>query len=66
MLRRVVSLALGLSALTIWVASPAQGVPPAPAIVTGLDAGWPDVRGWNRNGVLANQWAPWGEWQRRR
>ena len=62
MLRGVVSLAVGLAALTTWLASPAQAVPPAPAIVTGLDAGWPDVRGWDRSGALAHQWAPWAEW----
>lgn len=36
--------------------------PPPPAIVTGLDAGWPDVRGWGANGSSARHWAPWGEW----
>src|SRR5262249_41521569 len=36
--------------------------PPPPAIVTGLDAGWPDVRGWEDTGAAAQQWADWGEW----
>jgi hypothetical protein len=49
-------------AAALCVAGPAAAAPPPPAIVTGLDAGWPDVRGWNANGSLAHQWAPWGEW----
>src|SRR5919204_3692332 len=40
----------------------ASAAPAPPAIVTGQDAGWPDVRGWDRFGTQANQWAPWGEW----
>ena len=39
----------------------AAAVPPPPAIVTGQDAGWPDVRGWGAAGQPANGWAPWGE-----
>jgi VCBS repeat protein/FG-GAP repeat protein len=39
----------------------AAAVPPPPAIVTGQDAGWPDVRGWGATGQPANGWAPWGD-----
>jgi VCBS repeat protein/FG-GAP repeat protein len=42
-------------------AGTAAAVPPPPAIVTGQDAGWPDVRGWGVAGQPANGWAPWGE-----
>ncbi|TMK70922.1 MAG: VCBS repeat-containing protein, partial [Actinobacteria bacterium] len=47
--------------LGIWTAG-AGAEPPAPAIVTGLDAGWPDVHGWDAYGTQARQWADWGEW----
>jgi hypothetical protein len=62
MLRRVVSTGIALAAAAVVLAAPAQADPPAPAILTGLDAGWPDVRGWQANGRFAHQWAPWGEW----
>jgi hypothetical protein len=39
-------------------ASAAAG-PPAIAMVTGQDAGWPDVRGWTRLGEQAQQIARW-------
>lgn len=39
-------------AKTLW--------PPPIAVVTGQDAGWPDVRGWNSAGLPARQIAPWG------
>jgi hypothetical protein len=61
-LRRVSSIGIAILAAVIVLAGPAQADTPAPAIVTGLDAGWPDVRGWSGNGRLAHQWAPWGEW----
>src|SRR2546421_4072207 len=32
-----------------------------PQIVTGLDAGWPEVGGWDRFGNQAQLLAPWGE-----
>src|SRR5437773_6553411 len=60
MLRKAASIALALAA--VWVPNAAQADPPAPVMVTGLDAGWPDVRGWDGSGGLAQQWAPWGEW----
>jgi hypothetical protein len=41
-------------------AAPGAAAPPSIAIVTGQDAGWPDVRGWNRLGGQAQQIAPWG------
>jgi hypothetical protein len=62
MLPRLVTTGIAVVAATIALAGPAQADPPAPVIVAGLDAGWPDVRGWDRIGRLANQWAPWGEW----
>lgn len=61
MLRHVVSLAIALAMFVVF-AGAAQADPPAPQILTGLDAGWPDVRGWDGNGHLGQQFAPWGEW----
>jgi hypothetical protein len=61
MLRCVVSLAIALATLVVF-AGAAHADPPAPQILTGLDAGWPDVRGWDGKGRLAQQFAPWGEW----
>ena len=64
MTRQAISIALALATLgtVLSLAATAKAVPPPPAIVTGLDAGWPDVRGWGRNGARARQWASWGEW----
>src|SRR5262245_56313818 len=45
------------------LAAPAAAAPAPPAIVTGQDAGWPDVRGFDRYGSLAHGSAPWGPWQ---
>jgi hypothetical protein len=45
------------------LAAPAAAAPAPPAIVTGQDAGWPDVRGFDRWGSLAQGSAPWGTWQ---
>jgi hypothetical protein len=45
------------------LAAPAAAAPAPPAIVTGQDAGWPDVRGFDRWGSLALGSAPWGTWQ---
>jgi hypothetical protein len=53
----VVSLA-GL--LTASSASAHAAWPPRIAVVTGQEAGWPDVRGWNSAGLAAQQIAPWG------
>jgi hypothetical protein len=64
-MRRNLALALLLSASTLgalWLAPISGATPEPPAIVTGIDAGWSDVRGWNANGSQARQWAPWGEW----
>ena len=44
------------------LAGAANADPPPPQIVTGLDGGWPDVRGWDGNGHQAQQFASWGEW----
>ena len=45
------------------LAAPAAAAPAPPAIVTGQDAGWPDVRGFDRFGTPAFGQAPWGTWQ---
>jgi FG-GAP-like repeat/FG-GAP repeat len=45
-----------------WSTGVGAAQPPPSTIVTGLDAGWPDVRGWDASGVTARQWADWGEW----
>ena len=45
------------------LAAPAAAAPAPPAIVTGQDAGWPDVRGFDRFGGPAYGSAPWGSWQ---
>jgi FG-GAP-like repeat/FG-GAP repeat len=58
MLRNVVVAAICLLVL----AGAANADPPPPQILTGLDQGWPDVRGWDGNGQPAQQWADWGEW----
>jgi hypothetical protein len=54
------SVALVLAAVLI-LAGRAAAAPVPPAIVTGQDAGWPDVRGWDRFGGQAKMFAPWGE-----
>src|SRR5512133_2694930 len=62
MLRIVASLGIALATLAVFAGAAANADPPAPQIITGLDAGWPDVRGWQANGRFAHQFAPWGEW----
>jgi hypothetical protein len=62
MLRRVLSIGVVLASTAIVFAGAANADPPPPQIVTGLDAGWPDIRGWDGKGQLAQQFAPWGEW----
>jgi hypothetical protein len=62
MLRRVLLGAVVAAATAIVFAGAANADPPAPQILTGLDAGWPDVRGWDGSGHLAQQFAPWGQW----
>jgi hypothetical protein len=58
----LIALLSAVAAGALSLTSLASAAPPAPVILTGLDAGWPDVRGWNANGSQARQWAPWGEW----
>ena len=58
MLRNVVVAA----ACLLVLAGAANADPPPPQIVTGLDQGWPDVRGWDGKGHQAQQFASWGEW----
>ena len=45
------------------LAAPASAAPASPAIVTGQDAGWPDVRAFDRFGAPTQGSAPWGSWQ---
>jgi hypothetical protein len=49
-----------VAAAVAATSAPAGAGPPAIGIVTGQDAGWPDVRGWTRSGAEAMQIAPWG------
>ncbi len=58
---RVIAVLVIVVAAALFVGAAAAD-PPAPQIVTGQDAGWPDVRGWDAKGRLAQQFAPWGEW----
>jgi len=41
-------------------AQAASAALPPPAIVTGQDAGWPEVRAWTADGAQAQGGAPWG------
>jgi FG-GAP-like repeat/FG-GAP repeat len=59
-MRHTLLLVLGVLVLLVST-SVALAAPPPAAIVTGLDAGWPDVRGWDRDGSPARIFAPWGE-----
>jgi VCBS repeat protein/FG-GAP repeat protein len=59
--RRLLLVTAPVLAAAACFAGTAAAVPPPPAIVTGQDAGWPDVRGWGVAGQPANGWAPWGE-----
>lgn len=56
-----ITLLLAVLAAAVWLVSAGSAAPPPISIVTGQDAGWPDVRGWNEQGGPAQQWAPWGE-----
>src|SRR5262245_56195323 len=57
--RWVVGLGASFFAAAFLAASVSAATQPI-GIVTGQDAGWPDVRGWNRLGEQALQIAPWG------
>jgi hypothetical protein len=59
--RKAVSIGIAIAALTAVFAGGAKADPPAPQIITGQDAGWPDVRGWDAKGRFAQQFAPWGD-----
>jgi hypothetical protein len=61
MLRRTLAVVLVVVATALF-AGAAHADPPPPQIVTGLDAGWPEVRGWDGIGRMAQQFAPWGAW----
>ncbi|HSC73676.1 MAG TPA: FG-GAP-like repeat-containing protein [Gaiellaceae bacterium] len=62
MLRALVTSVIAVAGAAALLAGAAHADPPPPQIVTGLDAGWPDVRGWDAKGHMAQQYAPWGEW----
>src|SRR5262245_55341997 len=51
---------LGLLVATGVAVHGASASLPPPAIVTGQDAGWPEVRAWTADGVQAQGGAPWG------
>ena len=55
-----IAIPLLLALCLVGVAAPAAAAPPPIRIATGQDAGWPDVRAWNRVGDPARQIAPWG------
>jgi FG-GAP-like repeat/FG-GAP repeat len=63
MQRRTFTITIFVAALVaaVWFVGAGSAAPPPISIVTGQDAGWPDVRGWNDRGGPAQQWAPWGE-----
>jgi FG-GAP-like repeat len=50
-----------LAAVALLLVGRAAAQPAPPTIVTGQDAGWPDVRGWDRYGNQAKTFAPWGD-----
>ena len=58
--RRLAAALVPLLLTAAFTAGSAGALPPPIGIVTGQDAGWPDVRGWNRLGGQAQQIAPWG------
>jgi hypothetical protein len=60
MSRKVVSIGITIVAAMAIFAGGAKADPPPPQIITGQDAGWPDVRGWDAKGHFAQQFAPWG------
>jgi FG-GAP-like repeat/FG-GAP repeat len=60
--RRLFLVAIAASFACAFTVGSIQAAPAPPVIVTGLDAGWPDVHGWDRFGNVAHQWASWGEW----
>ena len=57
----VLSSVTAVFAVALLLAGRAAAVTVPPAIITGQDAGRPDVRGWDRFGSQAKTFAPWGE-----
>src|SRR5438045_4558493 len=57
---RLAAVSVLLLFVTALAAASGAAAPPPIAIVTGQDAGWPDVRGWDGTGGQAQQIAPWG------
>ena len=53
-------LILLLLLLALLLAARAGAAAEPVTIATGMDAGWPEVRGWTRDGTPAQQIAPWG------
>src|SRR5712691_6086152 len=58
--RRLAAALTPLVLATAFTAASGSAAPPPIGIVTGQDAGWPDVRGWSSSGGQALQIAPWG------
>jgi VCBS repeat protein len=58
--RRLVGMSAALAFTAfVWVAG-VSAAPPPISIVTGLDQGWPDVRGYDTVGAQVSTLAPWG------
>jgi hypothetical protein len=57
-----ITLLLAAVAAAVWFVGAGSAAPPPVSIVTGQDAGWPDVRGWNAQGGPAKQFGPGNEW----
>ena len=53
-------LLLLLLLLPLLLAARAGAAPKPVTIATGKDVGWPEVRGWTRDGSAAEQIAAWG------
>ena len=59
--RRTAALVATGAAILAGISGTAASAATQPVtVVTGQDAGWPDVRGWTRTGDPAEQIAPWG------
>ena len=58
--RRLAAALIPLLLATAFTAASGSAAPSPIGIVTGQDAGWPDVRGWSGSGGQALQIAPWG------
>jgi hypothetical protein len=59
-LGRVAAALVAVLLAGLLTAASGSAAPPRIALLTGQDAAWPDVRGWDRFGEQAQQIAPWG------